>query len=102
MIAFVTILGVVTTFLTVSILIGTRDTRRLRLLDQERQGESICTLAPTLNYRSVDTTVIRAVHEEKRLTDFPSVMGEHVQRLVTAKHIEVEPCPFAISASEPC
>jgi len=63
MTALVIFLAVVGTIVTVSLLIGIRDTRRLRLLAQERQGDSICSFARSLDYRRQDTTVIRAVHE---------------------------------------
>jgi hypothetical protein len=61
--ALLIILGVVAAIVTVSILIGIGDTLRLRRLAQERRGDSICSFARSLDYRRLDTTIIRAVHE---------------------------------------
>jgi hypothetical protein len=38
-------------------------TRRLRRLAEIRTGESICTFSRSLDYRGLDTKVIRAVYE---------------------------------------
>jgi hypothetical protein len=60
MFAVAVMLGVwLTTVVTVSIL----EHRRLRRLADERQGESICHFARSLNYRRLDTKIIRAVYE---------------------------------------
>ncbi len=40
-----------------------RQDRKLRLLAAERQGDSICRFARSLDYRRLDTKVIRAVYE---------------------------------------
>jgi hypothetical protein len=39
------------------------NTRRLRRLARERLGDSICSFARSLDYRRLDTKVIRAVYE---------------------------------------
>jgi len=61
--ALVIILGVVGTIVMVSILITVPHNRTLRLLAQDRQGDSICSFARSLDYRRLDTTIIRAVYE---------------------------------------
>jgi hypothetical protein len=38
--------------------------RRLRRMAAERTGDSICTFARSLDFRHLDTQVIRATHEE--------------------------------------
>jgi hypothetical protein len=40
------------------------NTRRLRRLARERLGDSICSFARSLDYRRLDTKVIRTVYEE--------------------------------------
>jgi hypothetical protein len=50
-------------FIAVSIVLGVVDRRRLRRLAAERQGETICHFARSLDYRRLDTKSIRAVYE---------------------------------------
>jgi hypothetical protein len=47
----------------VSIVLGIVDHRRRRRLAAERQGETICHFARSLDYRRLDTKIIRAVYE---------------------------------------
>jgi hypothetical protein len=51
------------TFVVVLTLFGLLDARRLRKLAAERQGDSICRFARSLDYRRLDTKVIRGVYE---------------------------------------
>lgn len=46
-----------------SIVINILENRRLRWLADERPGETICHFARSLDYRRLDTRIIRAVHE---------------------------------------
>ncbi len=46
-----------------TVVLSIRYARRTRPLLEERQGDSICTFARSLDYRRLDTTVIRAVYE---------------------------------------
>jgi hypothetical protein len=51
------------TFVAVSIVINILDQQRLHRLAAERQGKSICRFARSLDYRRLDTKIIRAVYE---------------------------------------
>src|SRR3954466_10043319 len=55
--------GLLLAILAVSAVIGIIDHRRLRRLADERQGETICNFARSLDYRRLDTKIIRAVCE---------------------------------------
>jgi hypothetical protein len=43
---------------------GIEEARRLRHVAEQRQNDSICTFARALDYRRLDTKVIRVVYEE--------------------------------------
>jgi hypothetical protein len=55
--------GLLCVFLAVSTLMDVINTRRLRRLARQRLGDSICSFARSLDYRRLDTKVIRAVYE---------------------------------------
>ena len=47
-------------------LISKAGQQRIDRMASERRGESICTFARALDYRTIDTWIIRATHEELR------------------------------------
>jgi hypothetical protein len=99
----VTVIGAAGLFFTVSILTEIRRTRKLRLLAQERHGESICTFARSLNYRRLDTKIIRAVHEELQeylkhvCPAFPVRAADHVEEVYQIDPEDYEDMVVAIA-----
>jgi hypothetical protein len=55
--------GLLRVFFAVFTLMDVINTRRLRRLARQRLGDSICSFARSLDYRRLDTKVIRAVYE---------------------------------------
>jgi hypothetical protein len=55
--------GLLRVFFAVFTLMDVMNTRRLRRLARERLADSICRFARSLDYRRLDTKVIRAVYE---------------------------------------
>jgi hypothetical protein len=66
---FASILAVILTAVVVCVVVGSvvrahrAELERLRRLADERRGETICHFARSLDYRRLDTKVIRAVYE---------------------------------------
>ena len=66
--------GLLVIILAVSVELNIIDHRRLRRLADERRGETICHFPRSLDYRRLDTKIIRAVYEgfQRHLgTSFP-------------------------------
>lgn len=57
------IVAVVVGVVAYALVAGWFDARRLREVARERAGDSICTFARALDYRRIDTKVIRAAYE---------------------------------------
>jgi hypothetical protein len=76
--------GLLVAILAVSAVIGIIDHRRLRRLADERRGETICHFARSLDYRRLDTKIIRAVYEglQRHLgTSFPIRASDDIDQV---------------------
>ena len=81
---------------TISFVATLLEVKRLRRLAGERQGDSICRFARSLDFRRLDTKVVRAVHNELQelfsfvCPGFPVRSTDYLDRDYKLDPLEVE------------